>query len=860
MSATAAGPQTGTIKTDIPSRLDRLPWSRFHWLVVIGLGTVWILDGLEVTLVGSIASRLTSQGSGIDISSAQIGIAGAAYVGGACVGALFFGQLTDRFGRKRLFLITLALYICATVATAFAFAPWYFYLVRFFTGAGIGGEYSAINSAIDELIPARIRGRVDLIINGSYWIGSAAGAAAALVFLDTAIFAKDFGWRLAFAVGAVLGLTILLVRRNVPESPRWLFIHGREEEAERIVDDIEQRTAEESGHELPEPEGEITVRQRERIPFRQIARTALKLYPRRSLLGLALFIGQAFLYNGVVFNLGGLFTTYFDVSSSAVPVFVILYAIGNFLGPVLLGRLFDTVGRKPMIVFAYLGSSAVATVMAVLFIGGSLSKWSLEAFIMGSFFLASAGASAAYLTVSEVFPMETRALAIAFFYAVGTAAGGITGPLVFSHLISSGSRHEVAFAFFIGIGLMTLGGIAEIFFGVKAEGQQLESVAKPLTAEEAEEGTRSEEGTEDSLEHREALRCRRAAFEERARAAEHRARVAELQISSGNGDRAGQVDAEQALAEIAELRAQAMDERAAMQVELDDAEHAGSEREAEAACERAAAARDRAEALARRVSAFTAEHEHEADRLDALARAAEDRARGHEQLAMAAGAHAEEEQAHRAARELARAKAELHEARGAVQSERATVQEARSNHANEAAAHHEWLAREREQLAQAAEHRVRAAEQRAAAEELGEEESGSSTREQGPEAERARVRRVLEKRMRDRLERSRRRRTQGLRRFRPGPGGGSSFYSPGMLGTSIDSRRASAELDLEREVDAITRALDEHGPVDRRELARLVGARYWGPGRFRQAIRAALDEHRVRQGSGGTLAPAEQAS
>jgi MFS family permease len=266
--------ETGTIETKVPARLDRLPWARFHWMVVIGLGTVWILDGLEVTMVGSVAARLTEKGSGISINAGQIGTAAAIYVAGACLGALFFGQLTDRFGRKKLFILTLALYITATTATAFSFAPWFFYLCRFFTGAGIGGEYAAINSAIDELIPARVRGRVDLIINGSYWVGSALGAAGALLLLDTSIFAKDFGWRLAFGIGAVLGLTIMLVRRHVPESPRWLFIHGREEEAERIVGSIEHDIEEETGQQLPEPERTLEVRQRERIPFREIARTA----------------------------------------------------------------------------------------------------------------------------------------------------------------------------------------------------------------------------------------------------------------------------------------------------------------------------------------------------------------------------------------------------------------------------------------------------------------------------------------------------------------------------------------------------------------------------------------------------------
>src|SRR3954454_16108304 len=269
LSAQSATAETATIETDIPGRLDRLPWSSFHWRVVIGLGAVWILDGLEVTIVGSIASRLTEKGSGISIGAGGIGTAAAIYVAGACVGALVFGQLTDRFGRKKLFLITLALYIVATVTTAFAWSAWYLFVCRFFTGAGIGGEYSAINSAIDELIPARVRGRVDLIINGSYWLGAAAGSGVA-IFLLSDVFAPDVGWRFAFGLGAILRLGILVVRRHVPESPRWLFIHGREEEAERIVDSIEAEVREESSQELAEPRQEIAVRQRKAIPFREI--------------------------------------------------------------------------------------------------------------------------------------------------------------------------------------------------------------------------------------------------------------------------------------------------------------------------------------------------------------------------------------------------------------------------------------------------------------------------------------------------------------------------------------------------------------------------------------------------------------
>jgi MFS family permease len=485
--------ETATIETDVPARLDRLPWSRFHWMIVIGLGTVWILDGLEVTIVGSIASRLTEKGSGITLDPSQIGTAAAFYVGGACLGALFFGQLTDRLGRKKLFLATLALYIVATVATAFSFTAWYFYAARFFTGAGIGGEYAAINSAIDELIPARVRGRVDLIINGSYWLGAAGGALLAVPLLDTALFAADFGWRLAFGIGAALGIGILLVRRHVPESPRWLFIHGRGDEADEIVGEIEEEVREETGQELEEPEESITIRPRERIRFGEIARTAFSTYPRRTALGLALFVGQAFLYNAVTFDLGTLLGEFFEVGSGTIPLYIAVFAISNFCGPLILGRFFDTVGRKPMVSSTYLLSAAVTAVLGIFLLGGSLTTLTFMAFIIVIFFIASAGASSAYLTVSEIFPMETRALSIAFFFAAGTAAGGIAGPLLFGHLIASGSESQVAIGFFIGAVVMAVGGIAEILFGVSAEQERLEDVAEPLTAEEGEEEDGGEE-------------------------------------------------------------------------------------------------------------------------------------------------------------------------------------------------------------------------------------------------------------------------------------------------------------------------------------------------------------------------------
>jgi MFS family permease len=543
-----SGDGSGTIETRIPSRLDRLPWSRFHWMVVIGLGTVWILDGLEVTIVGSIGQRLTEKGSGISLDASQIGTAAAFYVGGACLGALFFGQLTDRFGRKKLFLVTLAVYITATVATAFSFAAWYFYAARFFTGAGIGGEYAAINSAIDELIPARVRGRVDLIINGSYWVGAAGGALAAVALLDTALFAADLGWRLAFGIGAALGVGILLVRRNVPESPRWLFIHGRDDEAEEITSRIESEVREDTGEELPEPGDSLVVQPRERIRFREIARTAFERYPRRTVLGLSLFVGQAFLYNAVTFDLGTLLGEFFNVGSGTIPLYIALFAASNFLGPLTLGRLFDTVGRRPMVSFTYLGSAVLTAVLGVFLLGSDLTTWSFMAFVLAIFFLASAGASSAYLTVSEIFPMETRALSIAFFYAVGTAAGGIVGPLLFGHLINTGEQSAVAIGFFVGAVVMAIGGIAELAFGVKAEQRQLEDIAEPLTAEgapEPAEGEREQPGDEQA-ELAQRIRRRAEARERRERSGRRRYRPGPGRLGASRGltPSAGEVDSE----------------------------------------------------------------------------------------------------------------------------------------------------------------------------------------------------------------------------------------------------------------------------------------------------------------------------
>jgi MFS family permease len=561
------GSEAATIETRIPSRLDRLPWSRFHWMVVIGLGTVWILDGLEVTIVGSIGDRLTEKGSGISLDASQIGTAAAFYVAGACLGALFFGQLTDRFGRKKLFLVTLAVYITATVATAFSFAAWYFYAARFFTGTGIGGEYAAINSAIDELIPARVRGRVDLIINGSYWVGAAGGALAAVVLLDTALFAADVGWRLAFGIGALLGVGILLVRRNVPESPRWLFIHGHEKEAEKIIGRVEEEVRESTGEELPEPGDSLAVKPRERIPFREIARTAFSKYPRRTVLGLSLFVGQAFLYNAVTFDLGTLLGEFFEVGSGTIPLYIALFAASNFLGPLTLGRLFDTVGRRPMVSFTYLGSAVLTAVLGAFLLGNDLTTWSFMAFILAIFFLASAGASSAYLTVSEIFPMETRALSIAFFYAAGTAAGGIVGPLLFGHLINSGEQSAVAIGFFVGAVVMAIGGIAELAFGVKAEQRQLEDIAEPLTAEGTAEPAEAERGRfrDEEAERAQRIRRRTEARERRERSGRRRYRPGPGRLGASRGltPSAGEVDNEADLDREIEIIGRALADRGA---------------------------------------------------------------------------------------------------------------------------------------------------------------------------------------------------------------------------------------------------------------------------------------------------------
>jgi MFS family permease len=476
-----------TIETDVPGRLDRLPWARWHWLVVGALGFVWILDGLEVTIVGSIGPTLQKPGT-LGLSAFEVGLIGASYVAGAVSGALIFGYLTDRWGRRRLFMITLGLYIAATVATAFSWSAAAFFVFRFLAGMGIGGEYSAINSAIDELIPARVRGWVDLAINGSWWAGTAAGAVLALVFLDQSIFPLDLGWRLTFGLGATLGIGVLITRQLVPESPRWLMIKGRKDEAESIVADVERQVSDQTGEHLDEVDETIELQPREATGFLTIGRVMFADYRSRTFLGLMMMSAQAFAYNAVFFTYGLVLTTFMHANAAHVPIYIVPFAVGNFLGPLLLGPLFDKVGRRVMLTVTWLTAGGVLTVTAVLFQQQVLSAFSLTALWCVVFFFASAAASAAYLTVSEVFPLEIRALAIAFFYAVGTAIGGIIGPVLFGKLIGSKSFTEAMIGFLIAAGWLIAAGVTTFFLAVDAEQKPLEEIAEPLSSEEAGDG------------------------------------------------------------------------------------------------------------------------------------------------------------------------------------------------------------------------------------------------------------------------------------------------------------------------------------------------------------------------------------
>ncbi len=467
--------------TDVPARLDRLPWSDFHRLVVTALGITWILDGLEVTLAGSVAAALQTSPQ-LHLTAEQVGLTGSAYLIGAVLGSLFFGHLTDRLGRKKLFNVTLGVYLVATAATAFSWNFESFLFFRFLTGAGIGGEYSAINSAIQELIPARLRGRIDLAINGSFWIGAAAGALVSVPLLDPALFGADLGWRLAFGSGALLGLFILYLRRFLPESPRWLMIHGREGEANEVMLEIERRVIAGGRVELAPVEPKLSLGDPHRLTLASVARTLLKHYPGRTTLGLVLMASQAFIYNAIFFTYALVLTTFYGVAADRVGLYILPFALGNFLGPLLLGSLFDTVGRKTMIAGTYALAGILLAVTGQLFQMGLLTATTQTVLWTVVFFFASAAASAAYLTVGECFPLEVRALTIALFYAFGTLLGGVGGPWLFGVLIQSGGRGEIAYGYFLGAALMVVAALVELRLGVQAERKSLEDVAPPLSS------------------------------------------------------------------------------------------------------------------------------------------------------------------------------------------------------------------------------------------------------------------------------------------------------------------------------------------------------------------------------------------
>jgi MFS family permease len=461
-------------ESDVPARLDRLPWSPWHWRVVVALGITWMLDGLEVTLVGAVAPLL-AQPNTLHLSDTEIGAAATIYLAGAIAGALVFGRMSDAFGRKRMFFVTLTLYVVATALTAFAWSFASFAVFRALTGAGIGGEGSAVNSAIDELLPARVRGRADLAINGTYWLGTALGAAMTVGIVQSGVLPPGLEWRVAFFIGAVLGAGILFLRGHLPESPRWLLLHGRVGEAERVTSEIEEHVA--RYHALPPPAGASKLVARGTVGFGAIARELVRRHPRRTVLGLSLVIAQAFAYNGVFFTYSLVLVRFYAVPVGSIGLYLIPFAVGNLLGPVVLGPLFDRVGRRPMIAATYI----VAAVLIAIAGAGLASGW-LDAVTQTivwsvAFFVASAAASSAYLTVSELFPVELRGMAIALFYAVGTAMGGLAAPAIFGALVQTGERGRVLDAYLVGAALMLAGGIVAAFLGVSAERKSLEEIA-----------------------------------------------------------------------------------------------------------------------------------------------------------------------------------------------------------------------------------------------------------------------------------------------------------------------------------------------------------------------------------------------
>jgi MFS family permease len=477
-----SGGAAAVVVTRIPARLERLPWGRFHVLVVTALGVTWILDGLEVTLAGSVGAALKASPA-LRFSDPEVGLAGSAYLSGAVLGALFFGWLTDRLGRKKLFFITIAVYLSATALTGLAWNGFTFFLFRFLTGAGIGGEYAAINSTIQELIPARFRGHLDLMINGSFWVGAALGALVAVALLNPSLVDPELGWRLAFLTGAAIGLVVFAMRMWIPESPRWLAIHGREAEGEAAVAAIEKRFIDAGVDLAPVPErAAIRLRSRTHTPLREVFDTLFNRYRLRTFVGLTLMAAQAFFYNAIFFTYALVLTKFYGVEAGNVGWYILPFAAGNFLGPVVLGRLFDTHGRRLMISLTYAVSGLLLVIVGALFERDLLTAVTQTIGWMIVFFVASPAASAAYLTVSETFPLEIRALTIAVFYAIGTGLGGVAAPYVFGKLIESGSRQSVFGGYVFAAMLMFAASFVAARYAVRAERKPLEQVATPLSA------------------------------------------------------------------------------------------------------------------------------------------------------------------------------------------------------------------------------------------------------------------------------------------------------------------------------------------------------------------------------------------
>ncbi len=474
-----------TIESYVPARLDRLPWSSWHWLIVMSLGATWILDGIEVTLAGALGGILTRPET-LGLTAARVGGSATCYLAGAVVGALFFGYGTDRFGRKKLFFVTVAVYLIGTALSAFSWNFWSYALFRAITGAGIGGEYAAVNSAIDELIPARVRGRVDLIINGSYWIGAALGAAGTLVLLNPDYVPIWLGWRCAFAIGATLGLIVIFFRRWIPESPRWLVIHGRNDEAEQIVAEVERNIFETNAGGITDSTyskaSPTRIRTRTHTPLREIWNAIVHEHRRRSLLGLVLMATQAFFYNAIFFTYALVLMRFYSVPENEVGAYLLPFALGNVLGPLLLGHLFDTIGRKPMIATTYGLAGILLAVAGWLFHAGLLTAQTQTLAWTVIFFIASAAASSAYLTVSEIFPLEIRAMAIAIFFAIGTLVGGVGAPILFGWMIGTGSATALFLGYLSAAALMIFGAVMEGWIGVPAERRSLEHIAAPLSS------------------------------------------------------------------------------------------------------------------------------------------------------------------------------------------------------------------------------------------------------------------------------------------------------------------------------------------------------------------------------------------